>query len=127
MKKIVAAIIGSLFLVSSSAALADPWHERHEHFENHERYEHREHHDRNNWVVPLLGGLIVGAVVADASRDHHDHDHDTYSQPTVPYRTITVRREHYGYYYTPTYSCTSWNLQYDQYGSQEYVRTCYEQ
>ena len=112
MKKIVAAIIGSLFLVSSSAALADPWHERHE---------HREHHGAG-WVAPLVSGLVIGAVVSDLARDHHDDYH------VIPYRTITVRREHYGtYYYTPSYSCTEWNLQYDQYGSQEYVRTCYEQ
>jgi hypothetical protein len=119
MKKIITLFTACL-LMSATVAAADPyWHEHHEY------REHREHHGRD-WVAPLLGGIVVGAVVGELAREHHEH-HEQYR--TIPYRTITVAREHYNEYYRPqpVYSCTGWQLQYDRFGDQEYVRTCYEQ
>lgn len=120
--KTLMVLFAALTMISSSAA-ADPWHDR----DRHERYEHHEHRG-NNWVAPLLGGLVVGAVISDLSREHRYDEHHYQPVQDVPYRTVTVRREHYStYYYTPSYNCTGWDLQYDAYGRQEYVRTCYEQ
>lgn len=54
MKKFLAVL---LLLVSASAFAQ---------FRHHGHYVHR--HGGGNWVAPLIGGVIVGAVLSDAAR-----------------------------------------------------------
>ena len=37
---------------------------RHDHY----RSNHRHHHNNDKWVVPLIGGVILGAVINEASK-----------------------------------------------------------
>lgn len=57
MKKILAIV--TLVLLSTSAFAQ---------YRHHGHYGHRHHGSGGNWVAPLIGGVIVGAVLSDAAR-----------------------------------------------------------
>jgi hypothetical protein len=68
-KYILAAVLS---LAVATPALAD--HRRNHNgpyiYNNYHVQQHRQHRHRNNdkWVVPLIGGVILGAVIIEASK-----------------------------------------------------------
>lgn len=63
---------------------------------------YRQYGDRhgNNWVAPLLGGLVIGAILTDSRRPRYNEPR--YSEPRPPYAPLVCRniyiRDRYGNY-----------------------------
>lgn len=57
MKKSIAALITSLLMVGTTQA-----HNPH-HYHQHQHHQHRNY----NWVAPVLGGMLLGAVISNAN------------------------------------------------------------
>lgn len=58
MKYILATVLA---LSLSTPALADPRH--HDYYRSHN---HHNHKGSGKWVAPLIGGVVLGAIIADA-------------------------------------------------------------
>jgi hypothetical protein len=58
MKTIIALISAMLI---TTPALAGPRH--HDHY----RIQKHHHHNNGKWVAPLIGGVVLGAIIADAN------------------------------------------------------------
>ena len=81
-------------------------------------HERRESHGSGGWVAPLLGGLIIGAIVAGSDRDddrryRDDRRYDRYEDPRYrpydPYeedRYSMPRRPQYYEHYCVTEQIT---------------------
>lgn len=98
-KKILTALV-ALSVITPSVALADNRGYRHNH--NYNR-----HHNKNDgdWVVPLLGGLIIGGIIASESNKNRNTTRDDYYNP--PRNTQRYPRER----------CTErWVVEYDRWG-----------
>ena len=64
MKKIIAIVV----LLLSTSAFA-----QYRHYGHHGHYGHRA--SNGNWVAPLIGGVIVGAILTDAARANQPVPH----------------------------------------------------
>ena len=85
---------------------------------------HERHHG-GKWVAPLIGGLIVGALIAGGSRDNSDvtYQGERYyndDRPRVEYYDSYEYRRHYGDY--THYCVTSQHV--DRWGYVYYTRQC---
>jgi len=67
MKQVIALFLA---LVIATPALADHRNNHHNGYNNHHGYQTPRHRHKNNdkWVVPLIGGVILGAVINEASK-----------------------------------------------------------
>jgi len=66
MKKVLALILA---LAIATPAVAGPRdHNRHNGYNNHRVQQHHHHRNGDKWVVPLIGGVILGAVINEASK-----------------------------------------------------------
>jgi len=85
--KRVCSILALLSIVLSTSAYADPYDDYGNHY--------YEKHHRDNWVAPLLGGVIISAILTDSRRPR-------YSEPRPPYAPLVCRniyiRDRYGNY-----------------------------
>ena len=75
-KKILGAVV-ALSVLTPSVALAHNTGYRHYH------NQHNRHHNKNDddWVVPLLGGLIIGGIIASESNKDRNTTRDDYYNP----------------------------------------------
>ena len=70
--KVLAAGLMSLVLATPAFAQHMHGHRHHHHFHGHHRLHHIHRHvpiivhRHGDWVAPLVGGVIIGAVIADA-------------------------------------------------------------
>jgi len=66
MKQVLALILA---LAVATPAVAGPRdHNRHNGYNKHSVQQHHHHRNGDKWVVPLIGGVILGAVINEASK-----------------------------------------------------------
>lgn len=65
MIKSIGILFTSLALLAPGVASAHH-HGHHRHFHNGVHHIHHHHRGSNNWVGPLVGGVILGAIIADS-------------------------------------------------------------
>ena len=65
MKALIAGLV-SVMMLPTAFAHGDHRFNSHRHFHHHHRHVPVIVH-RDNWVAPLVGGVIIGAVIADAN------------------------------------------------------------
>ena len=106
MNKILLAIVAASMVVSPAMA------------------EDRHHSNRNSWVLPLVGGLIVGGLIVSEHDRHKDQQppdpryQPQQYQPQPPYYSTPQPR----YFYEDGMRCVDTpHVAYDQYGYQYYV------
>ena len=66
MKQVIALFLA---LAIATPAVAGPRdHNRHGGYNNHRVQQHHHHRNGDKWVVPLIGGVILGAVINEANK-----------------------------------------------------------
>jgi hypothetical protein len=111
MKALVAGIL-SLVLVAPAIAQA-------QHFGPHRHFHHHGYRGpvvvyRDNWVGPLVGGVVLGAIIADVNR------------PTVVQQPPVVVQQPPIVLQQPTVVCTEWKETMQPDGVIVKERTCYQ-
>lgn len=102
MRKLLTAIIATSFMATPALAR--------DHYREYDRHDRHEHHG-GGWVAPLIGGIVLGAVLAD--RRNEERQEERREQRVVRYGDRW-------YYYEP-YQPTCWEEErVDYYG---YIRT----
>ena len=102
---IVGSLVATLFATSAQAQYHDHWH----HYRGHRGpVVIRE---SGGWIAPLIGGVIVGSIIADANKKE-DKQVVVVQQP----QTVIV---------TPTENCTAWKEIQTSDGTTYRERTCY--
>lgn len=106
MKNLFVAIATASLLFSTQAVARD---RRGDSYNRHHEYsDHPRHRDGGRWVAPLLGGIILGAIITRNNRQYVDE------QP----RDVYIYRE-------PVPQVTCWDIRnYDIYGNVYYTREC---
>ena len=111
--KVLAAGLMSLVLIAPAFAQA---HHGHRHFHN--QHFHHRHGPvvvyRDNWVGPLVGGVVLGAIIADANRPA------VVQQPPVVVQQPPIVLQQ------PTTVCTEWKETMQPDGVIVKERTCYQ-
>lgn len=120
-KKILAATVACT-LIASPALARDRHHDRGGHSEHHR------HGGGGKWVAPLIGGIIIGALISGSDNDRRD---DRYydREPNYPPQNRRDIPTYYNYQYNPDarnyydhYCVTS--QQVDRWGNIYVTRTC---
>jgi hypothetical protein len=93
MKSFIALALAGV-LVAATPVQAQ--HRHHGHHHGHHRGPVIVHHDRGNWVLPLMGGVIVGAIVADQAAKK---EQEQKSVVIVPQQSVVI---------APAVNCTAW-------------------
>ena len=111
LKKLTAGIL-ALSLIVPTAALADGRNHR-----GHGQVHHHHHHN-HNWVAPLVGGLVLGGIIANQNRSYY------YAPPPPPVYYQPQPRYDYSY---PVQCVERWVTEYDNWGNryQTLIRECY--
>lgn len=93
----LAVIVGLIAIVSATAAEAQ--HRRH----HHHGHSHRHHHKHNNnWVAPLVGGLLLGGAIYGMSQQpSYGHSYHYPRQPSC--RRVYSHTIWNGYQYIDVY------------------------
>ena len=63
MKKIFALLLA---MVIATPAMAGPRH--------YDNYRSHNHHNNGKWVAPLIGGVVLGAIIADAKAKERENN-----------------------------------------------------
>ena len=66
MKQVLALILA--LAVATPAVAGGRDHNRHNGYNKHRVQQHHHHRNGDKWVVPLIGGVILGAVINEASK-----------------------------------------------------------
>jgi hypothetical protein len=114
MKKLALALAVSVAALSAVPAHADPYGRGRGH--HNQGYHH--HHRGGNWVAPLIGGALLGGIIAN----------QYYARPQAPYYPPTV-------YVDPAYPQPIYPNQticrpvqaIDQYGYPYWTQQCWQQ
>ncbi len=108
LKKVAAGLL-ALSLIVPSVAMADG---RNRHVQH-----HHHHHHNHNWVAPLVGGLVLGGIIANQNRSYY------YAPPPPVYYQPQPR---YDYYY-PVQCVERWVTEIDRWGNryQTLIRECF--
>lgn len=83
-----------IFVAGLCLVLATPVQAQHHHRNNHWGHKHHHRHapvivhkQHNDWVFPLVGGVILGAVIADANAKEKEKEEKVIIQ-TLPSRVV---------------------------------------
>lgn len=109
MKNLIVAIATASLLFSVPAAARDRGYHRGDVYNTSHQYRdyHRGHNNGGKWVAPLIGGIILGAIITNNNRR-------TVEQP----RDVYIYRE-------PVPQVTCWDIRnVDIYGNVYYTREC---
>lgn len=91
MKKILAITLAATML-TATAASADGYNRRHQH-------RHYNGGGGNNWVAPLVGGLLIGGILAGGAYAAQPYPQGYYYAPPPPVYVPTCWRQPlYDYY-----------------------------
>ena len=122
-KKILAATVACSLIATPALAGG-----RHDHGRGHSEH----HKSGGKWVAPLIGGIIIGALIGGSSRERRE---DPYydRQPTYPPQDSRDIPTYYNYQYNPdahayergyyTHYCVT-SQQVDRWGNVYVTRTC---
>ena len=113
LKKITAGLLALALVVPNLALANDRHHRGHGHNQRHVQ----QHHHNHNWVAPLVGGLVLGGIIANQNRSYY------YTPPPPVYYQPQPR---YDYSY-PVQCVERWVTEYDNWGNryQTLIRECY--
>jgi hypothetical protein len=103
MRKLITSVLIASTLIATPALA----HDRHGRDHHHHRTERNEPRNGPGWVVPLVGGIIIGVIVADSNNDnrrYQDRYYNPYAQDLDPRyynpRCATEQfTDRYGIYY----------------------------
>lgn len=95
-KLITSVLIASTLIATPALARGDHGRDRNHRSERNERH-------GGGWVAPLLGGIILGAIIADSDRDERrDRYEDRRYRPYDPYAedrySMPPRAQYYEHY-----------------------------
>ena len=112
-KFLIAGTLATLLFATTAQA------QHHHHHNNHNRYWHNKGHhgpvvirESGSWIAPLIGGVIVGSIIADANKREQEKQVVVVQQP----QTVIV---------APAENCTAWKEIQTSDGTTYRERTCY--
>jgi len=71
--------------------------------QRYERQESHEHHRNNEWVAPLVGGLIIGGIIENSTHNNDERYYPPVVQPNLVCENYYVR-DVYGNYVLDRYN-----------------------
>ena len=117
-KKFLAIAVASTALIATQAMAQ---HHGYGHRPHHgPRIQH--HHSGGGWIAPLIGGVIVGSIIADANARKEKETVIVQDQPVIIRQQSPVYVQQ-----APQTVCTAWKEILSSDGSVYRERTCYQQ
>jgi hypothetical protein len=110
-------LIAGILATSAFATSAQAQHNHHNHHNRHWSHHHGHKgpvviRESGGWIAPLIGGVIVGSIIADANKREQEKQVVVVQQP----QTVVVN---------PAETCTAWKEIQTSDGTTYRERTCY--
>lgn len=119
-KKFLAVAVASTALIATQAMAQ---HHGYGHRPHHgPRIQHHHYSGGGGWIAPLIGGVIVGSIIADANARKEKETVIVQDQPVIIRQQSPVYVQQ-----APQTVCTAWKEILSSDGSVYRERTCYQQ